>query len=275
MLSFIICSRKEDIPSELRRNIDDTIGCEYELVIIDNSTNKYSIFQAYNEGVRRAKGEILCFMHEDVLFRSSRWGLSVLSVFASDEQIGLLGFAGAHFLPETPLYWYGSPFVSQRNLNNDHGVIEEHFHEDWFDGRNLIEVVAVDGFCFFMRKDLFEQVSFDEKTFKGFHLYDMDVCMQVIDAGFKVCVFRDVLAEHCWSEREQFSKKGSDLLAHNLKLFAEKWQEKLPIWKGLDLPQEMFLRVNRVYKQAYQAEQHHTFTPLRSLVRKLRKVTKR
>ena len=66
MISLIICSRTADISDELKQNIATTIGCEYELCVIDNSRNEYSIFTAYNEGVRRAKGDILCFMHDDI-----------------------------------------------------------------------------------------------------------------------------------------------------------------------------------------------------------------
>ena len=254
MLAIIICSRKRDDIVELEGNIAETIGCEYELVVVDNSTNKYSIFQAYNEGVKRVNGDLLCFMHEDVLFRSSDWGTTIEKHFDDDEQIGLIGFAGPHFLPDTPMYWYSSPFVSQRNLNNDQGIVEEHFHEDWFNGEGLIEAVAVDGFCFFVRKSLFDRISFDDKTYKGFHMYDMDICMQVIEAGSKVCVCRDVLAEHCWSEQKQFSKAGGDLFERNLELFAQKWHDSLPIHKGLGLPEEMFGRVNRLCRQSYEAK---------------------
>lgn len=74
LLSLIICSRKADVSQELKDNVAATIGCEYELCVIDNSRNEYNIFSAYNEGVRRAKGGILCFMHEDVLFRANGWG---------------------------------------------------------------------------------------------------------------------------------------------------------------------------------------------------------
>ncbi len=254
MFSVVICSRKTDIPAELRNNVENTIGCEYELVVIDNSGNDSSIFQAYNEGVKHSKGEILCFVHEDVLFRSKDWGATIEKQFNNDEQIGVIGFAGTHFLPDTPMYWYSSPFVSQRNLNNDKGVVEEHFHEDWFNGEELIEAVAVDGFCFFARKSLFGRISFDDKTYKGFHLYDMDICMQVIEAGYRVCVCRSVLAEHCWSESMQFSKQGSDLFFYNLELFSEKWRSRLPVHKGLDLPEEVFERVNRLCRQSFEAQ---------------------
>lgn len=255
MISIIICSRISDISVELKQNIADTIGCGFELVVIDNSGNDSSIFQAYNEGVKHSKGEILCFVHEDVLFRSKDWGATIEQHFNDDEQIGVIGFAGTHFLPDTPMYWYSSPFVSQRNLNNDGGVVEEHFHEDWFGEKNTIEVVAVDGFCFFARKSLFNSISFDDKTFKGFHMYDMDICMQVIETGSKVYVCRDVLAEHCWSEQKQISKEGGELFECNLELFTQKWHDSLPIHKGLDLPEELFSRVNKLCRQSYDAKQ--------------------
>lgn len=254
MISIIICSRTHDILNELRQNIAETIGCDYELVVIDNSENRYSIFEAYNEGIRRANGEILCFMHNDVLFHSTGWGNAIINHFKEDDQIGLVGFAGTHFLPDTPMYWYSSPFVSQRNLNNDQGCVEEHFHEDWFGERNIIEVVAVDGFCFFARKNLFGGITFDEETYKGFHLYDMDICMQVIQLGYKVCVCRDVLAEHAWSESKQYSKQGAELFTENLEYFTNKWHGSLPVYRGLNLSPEVYERVNVLCRQLYEAK---------------------
>ena len=55
MISIIICNRAHPINLSLQRNIQDTVGVEYEIVAIDNSRGNYNIFQAYNEGVRRAK----------------------------------------------------------------------------------------------------------------------------------------------------------------------------------------------------------------------------
>jgi hypothetical protein len=59
MISCVICSRQPVISAKLKENIASTVGCEYELVVIDNSTNEYSIFSAYNEGVRCAKAYLL------------------------------------------------------------------------------------------------------------------------------------------------------------------------------------------------------------------------
>ena len=277
MISIIICSRYREVPLELRDNLSETTGCEYELLFIDNSKGGYNIFQAYNDGVSRSNGDILCFMHEDVLFRSIGWGERITQYFKEDRKIGVIGFAGSHYLPDAPMYWYSSPFISQRNLNNDQGVVKEHRHEDWFAGRSLIEVVAVDGFCFFVRKSLFEYIRFDEETYGGFHLYDMDICMQALENKYKVCVCRDILAEHCWSQKKLFTKEGSDLFIHNLSLFANKWKSKkmLPIWRGLDLPAEMFRRVSRVYKQAYRNDIASKSGFLRPVKRRIKKLLKK
>lgn len=255
MLSLIICSRNQDISVELKQNISTTVGHSHEIIVIDNSTSQYDIFQAYNEGVRRSTGDILCFMHEDVLFHSPNWGATIHTHFLEDKQIGIIGFAGTHFLPDSPMYWYSSPFISQRNLNNDHGQREEHFHEAWFGNHNLIEVVAVDGFCFLVKRELFHHIAFDEKTYSGFHLYDMDICMQTIASGQKVCVCNDILTEHFWSEKSQTSKQGWETFQKNLKLFSDKWQSWLPIHKGIDLPTEVFERTNALYQQVYDTMQ--------------------
>ena len=95
MISIIICSRKTGSLRELEQNIAETVGFAFETVFIDNSENKYSIFEAYNEGVRRAKGEILCFMHDDVLFRSSNWGNAIMNHFHESESIGLIWLCGS------------------------------------------------------------------------------------------------------------------------------------------------------------------------------------
>ena len=41
MLSLIICSRTPRISKELERDIAETIGCEYELVVIDNTKGNF------------------------------------------------------------------------------------------------------------------------------------------------------------------------------------------------------------------------------------------
>lgn len=251
MISCIICSRQPDISDELKENIKSTIGCDYELVVIDNSANKYSIFSAYNEGVRRAKGDILCFMHEDVLFRSNNWG-GIVRNLLDDKSIGLLGVFGSHFMSSAPLYWWDSPYISQYsiNTNNGHQEMQEH---TCFYHNGLADVAVVDGVCIFANRNIFNYISFDAEHYDGFHAYDVDLSMQVQAKNMRVCVTKEVLIEHFWCERLMYDKRYAAMLDRNMRVFATKWSTSLPIVRGIDMPEDILCRLNNLCKEAYAA----------------------
>ena len=266
MISIIICTRRPHALQELSENVSQTIGVPFETVLVDNSDNRYSLCAAYNEGVRRAKGDILCFMHDDVMFRTAGWGKIARRHFEEDGKLGLMGFAGAHLLPSTPMYWHDSPFISEYDLTTRGGETEECFFTELFkkqDGRSrygtgterktLVEVAAVDGLCFLVRKNLFDTISFDESTFEGFHLYDMDICMQVREAGYKVAVCNDILVEHFYNASP--SKKGYDLFEKNLQKFYDKWSSRFPMAVGLDgMTEGMIIQLDRYVKQKLKSD---------------------
>jgi hypothetical protein len=55
MISIVICSRNSSLLKSVSNSIGNTIGLDYERVIIDNADNRYTILSAYIEGVRRSK----------------------------------------------------------------------------------------------------------------------------------------------------------------------------------------------------------------------------
>jgi GT2 family glycosyltransferase len=270
MISVIICTRDKDISAEQRRNIKESARAEVEIVVIDNSKGGESIFSAYNKGVCRANGDILCFMHDDVMFRTEGWEKIARRHFEEDEKLGLIGFAGTHFLPSTPMYWHDSPFISEYDLTTRDGETEKCFFTEFFskpDGRSeygasterktLVEVAAVDGLCFFVRRELFDTVRFDEETFDGFHLYDMDICMQVRGVGYKVAVCNDILVEHFYNASP--SKKGYDLFEKNLQLFYNKWSSYFPMVVGMEgMTEGMIVQLDRYVKQKLQADKAYS-----------------
>lgn len=255
MISCIICSRQPDIPSELKKNIATTIGCEYEVVIIDNSQKEYTIFSAYNEGVRRANGDILCFMHEDILFHSNNWG-NIAQSHLCNEKIGLLGVIGGHYLPDFPASWISLCILSGQNIQGyfENKLYKKEYHEFWSRKRcNSTEVVAVDGMWFCVQKKMFDLITFDSELFLDYHCYDLDLCMQVIDKGFQVHVAHDILIEH--------KSCGSMNVRYFIELdkFYTKWKDKLPLCRCWNISEidikerlilaEMFMNEKRNYVQ--------------------------
>ena len=235
MLSLIICSLKKDTPQWLKDNIQNTIGAEYEIIHIDNSESRFNMCSAYNEGVRRAKGEILCFMHEDIKYYSQDWGKKIES-HMHDPNVSMLGVFGSTVVPSDCDFRFSGFTIGhliQRTVRiTDPGeYVIDGVH--WDTKAPLKKVAMVDGCWFCMKSSLFEgsdAVRFDDKTFDSFHLYDCDICMQVNEKGKGIYVASDIILEHF--SLGVFSNGYED----GIKKFFEKWQSKLPYCnEGIDI----------------------------------------
>ena len=230
MISIIICNKKSILEPTLEKNILSSIGVDYEIFSIDNSRGQFSIFQAYNEGVARAKGDILCFMHDDILFRSNDWGKVVVESFSSNPNMGALGVAGGHFMPDCPSSWSTCKTTSYHvwQTNRD-GSATEYGCTDYTNGERLVEVVCLDGLFMCFRRSLFDTIRFDDNTFSGFHCYDSDICMQVLSMGYSVNVTFDIDIEH------RSNGACNQQYYDNLELWHNKWHGQLPITRGIIL----------------------------------------
>ena len=222
MISIIVCSRKPDIPDNLKFNVTETIGVDYELIVIDNSENKYSIFSAYNEGVRRAKYPFLCFMHEDILYHTQDWGTKVIEHF-KDDKVGLIGVAGGHYVPRLPGSHWSSGITSYNVIHNVDGKQQQDIWRYTKNRYNSASAVLVDGLWFCVSKIVMDKVQFDEKTFSGFHCYDADICMQIHKLNYEVRIVFDISVEH-------FSLgTRNSIWLRNIFMFYKKWKKDLPI----------------------------------------------
>ena len=194
MISIIICSRTHVIPEDLSENIKNTIGCDYELIVIDNSEGKYSIFEAYNLGIDKSMGGYLCFIHDDILFHTKDWGLMVLNIFGQNNKLGLLGVAGAKTKTKMPSAWWDCPEVDKLLYIKQH--MRNGSVEDWdkgFTDKNMERVVAIDGVFMVARRD--KRFRFQD-PFKGFHGYDLNMSFEYIKLGYDVMVSNLILVEH-------------------------------------------------------------------------------
>ena len=232
MISIIICSRKPDIPDNLRENIKDTIGSDYELIVIDNSQNKYSIFSAYNEALKIASGDVLCFMHEDIFFHTKNWGREVENYFNIYPNAGMVGVVGTHYLTNLPAAWWDTEIRSGQLLqgttnNGEYRIIGL---DAWLDyNKTPTEVVSVDGLWMCFQRKVFSLIRWDDSLFSGFHGYDTDISLQVWNAGYEVHIFWGVLIEH-----KSIGVTGVDFI-NSLDLLYKKWKHNLPLVKGVEL----------------------------------------
>ena len=226
MISIIICSVHPKVDSALAANIQATIGSDYEVVLIDNSDGRHGICSAYNEGVSKAKGDILCFMHEDVMYHSADWGKVVEDHF-KNSQNGLLGVAGSVAVSD----YYDWRFFGFSKTHVVQGyralTFPTHYYikgVEWDTRKPKERMAIIDGCWFCLRKQLFDEgkLRFDEETFQGFHLYDSDISMQVNKSGYLIHICSNIIIEH-FSEGVY-----TETFKESLALFIKKWQKDLP-----------------------------------------------
>ncbi|NRS89393.1 glycosyltransferase involved in cell wall biosynthesis [Flavobacterium sp. 7E] len=194
MISIIICSRTERIRQELFENIEETIGVTYELIVIDNSKNQYSIFEAYNLGIKKSKGIYLCFIHDDILIHTRGWGEILTSIFRNHQNYGLIGVAGSSKKTKMPSGWWDcqDKYKSINIVQHYPGskILRENLG---FENSVLNEVVFVDGVFLALRKET--NIIFNEKL-KGYHNYDLNLSIETIKKNYKVGVTNKILIEH-------------------------------------------------------------------------------
>ena len=217
-ISLIVCSRRSDISDTLRENVATTIGtADYEWVCIDNSANKYSIFEAYNLGISRAKGEVLCFMHDDIEYRSTGWGDVVIRCLQADTA-DACAVIGNKYARKAPSYTGSRGFACLQYIDEKRGLLAD-YDASLEQGGNSI--ILFDGMWFCLHRRCLERVHFDE-GYKGFHFYDMDTAMQLFTSGFRTVFTPDILIWH--RSGGQFDR----VFLENSYRYYRKWHRMLP-----------------------------------------------
>lgn len=226
MISIIISSSNPEYLSAVKKNIDETVGIPYEIIAVPNGDGKKGICEVYNAAGAKAKYDVLCFMHEDVILHTQAWGKKVAEIL-SDTEIGLLGIAGSTYKSLTPAEW-ACPGVDE-SRHKIHILQNFKFSEretklfSSASGQHTKEQVAtVDGVWMCIRKTVFDEFKFDQALIKGFHGYDVEYALQV-GTKYKIYVTYEVLLEHFSEGNYSEDWLNATLLLHN------KHKQQLPV----------------------------------------------
>ena len=203
---------------------------------IDN-TQADSMAKKYNYAIEnivlKNNDPIICFRHNDCMIKTS---IDVcdykLTKLFEEKDVGLAGVIGTIALDTNCTWWngvpraggrwtYGSGYIIQGGIGQDGKPIEYPMSEH----PGVHDYLAtVDGCCMFFPRWVFEEgLRFDE-SLKGFHFYDTDISLQVLERGLKVSTI-DITVKH--SSEGKPPKEFEELKKH----FFEKWNKKVNgIW---------------------------------------------
>ena len=188
MISVLICSVNKDLLNNVTENIKKTIGVPFEILIFNNQIEKKGICEVYNQLAAEATFDYLCFLHEDVVLKTSNWGREIVELFSKDEKTGLIGIAGSKYKSGYCSGWYtGVKELDCANYFHQYSSGLEHVFLDPSGNKETEEVVCVDGVMICTKKEVWQNILFNDRLLKGFHFYDIDYSLRVAQ-HYKVIV---------------------------------------------------------------------------------------
>lgn len=232
---------KHDVPSN--RN--------HTMVLVDNLTN-IGVLKTFQQGLEVSSGDIICFIHSDVLIHESGWNERVEFAFAADPGLGLAGLIGARgCFPD------GGREGTMSNMSGEvwggcecHDVVARH-HGELMMG--TAPAATLDGVGMFFRRTALEEVAKKTNIFAEdrppHHWYDRNICMNFLEQGWRIKVlgikfdhwsgatanqspeYHDYAKEWCEKRNIPLEDGNSDLTVYKVgeKQFFEEWSPKLPV----------------------------------------------
>jgi Flp pilus assembly protein TadD len=164
-------------------------GLPYELIPIRDAR---SLAEAYNRGIAASKGDVVLLSHDDVDILASDFAQRLLGHLSSFDVVGVIG---ATDLSGPTWRWSGHPYL--RGWITHRAPREDNWYAAVVDPNPVSgEVVVLDGVFFAARRAVCEAIPFDEQTFDGFHLYDVDWSYRAAQAGYRLAAAGDLLVVH-------------------------------------------------------------------------------
>jgi hypothetical protein len=148
---------------------------EFELIEIDNTREIYkSAAQALNQGGKKAQGEYIMFVHQDVDLSSNSWIEDAERILNTIPDLGIAGVAGVSEEGRTHK-------DKKRNIIK-HGIPPEDVVATPIHRPD--EVQTLDECLIIIPKSVFNRLQFDERTCNDWHLYAADYCLSIKKIGY-------------------------------------------------------------------------------------------
>jgi GT2 family glycosyltransferase len=176
------------------------------------------LIRALNRGTTVARGDVLCFLHNDTEMRDVRW-LARLRAALDEPGVGLAGLYGVRRLRRDGRY-VGRTIVHA--LEGSATIMGD-----------VVEVVAVDGVCLTVRRAVLEAAGGFDEGYGFFHGYDRDLSFAVREAGLRCVVVNAPFVHRGGGTRTGTGapvRTAEDLAQRRAALarFADKWRHRLP-----------------------------------------------
>ena len=151
-----------------------------------------SLAEGYNRALRQARHDIVVLAHDDVGILSPDFAARLLRGMSRHD---LVGIAGARKLVGGAWHFAGYPHLAGQvgMPGGDGGYVVTLYDVTERETKGLL---ALDGLLLATRRETALRLGFDEITFDGWHLYDLDFSLRASQAGLDCATCNDILAVH-------------------------------------------------------------------------------
>jgi tetratricopeptide (TPR) repeat protein len=187
---------------------------EHEIIVIRDAR---SLAQGYNRALQQARHEIVVLARDDVEIVSADFTACLLRGLSRHD---LVGIAGTRKLVGGAWHLAGYPHLAGQvgMSGGDGGYVVTLFDVTERETKGL---QALSGLLLATRRETALRLGFDEITFDGWHLYDLDFSLRAAQAGLDCASCNDILAvddspgnhdEHWLKYSQRFLAKHKDRL---------------------------------------------------------------
>jgi protein O-GlcNAc transferase len=198
-VSAIVCSIRADYFVHIKSQLKARFS-KYEIEVIGIHDAK-SLCEGYNRGAAKAKGDVLIFCHDDIDIVHDDFADRLLHHLGSHDLVGVVGtsrlvsgdwgHAGLPHLHGQIIHRPKDDIAVKAGKMSSFIYLAVGLQSPVMEG-----IQALDGVFMATHRRVWEALKFDEKTFDGFHLYDIDFSYRAHLAGYKVAVPLDLLLVH-------------------------------------------------------------------------------
>lgn len=181
MVSVICCYNDEKLYKNMEKSLSMQ-SVEYELIGINNKDNIFtSAASALNSGAEQSNGDLLVFIHQDIVFENKNSLKNFTSALDKYNNI-IIGLFGA---------------AKNKEKIDD----------------NLYKVQTLDECCVAMSKNIWKKLKFNDTVCDNWHLYVVEMCLRAAESGIIIATGKyDIKHLSSGTVNIQYMKTFKDLL---------------------------------------------------------------
>ncbi|MGG0456602.1 glycosyltransferase family protein [Bacillus mycoides] len=215
----VVCVNNEELFEQCERQIRNIFVPPGYVVQIFPIRDAKSMASAYNRALSySAKYKV--YIHQDTYLINRDMFYTLIALFKENEKLGLIGVAGAQFLPSNGIWWEGENLVGKVIEYRRQNYQLLNLGQDFYGDKPFMSVQAVDGLLMATQYDL----PWREDLFQGFHFYDVSQSLEFQKAGYLIGIPNQ---ENLWCIHYSGDEFDADTYEKYRKVFVEHYKDIL------------------------------------------------